>query len=590
MTRKEFFSHIYRAADSDDLTNVFTIPDRRTEQFPTDDIDSMLAYCDERRSEQNVFFCVQPMGRITTGRGTSKDAKRVVAMIADIDFGVDPNGKKKRFVDQSTAMDFVCTQTGLTPSAVVCSGNGLHGYWFLNEPIEIENTLARIEAQTFCKRWSQAVQSRAAALGAAVDSVFDLARVLRVPGTINLKSDEPKPVEIISDWLPKFYDAEHFESLFVDDVVAENREPIAATGERWDRDASVDYALVEQAFELDAKFEATWKMQRRDLKDGSFSGYELSLANHAVAHGWPDEIISNLIVAFRRKHGGDLNKVTRVDYLQRTIRAARSTHRVTEANEAVDRIVNDAPTDDNDAGDAGADLARRTIGSLLGIDVARFVQHGTERPQYYLILADGRDIPLGTVRDVRNQDKFQDAMFIHCHSQFINMPRPRWVNFCNLLLQIVEIEIDESDGRANKFADWIISYMAGKTIYSVDDVYIGIAHRSPFWYRDRDGGRNLHIPVVMFKEHVNAISIDRQSGAEFSAVMRTGGAMKRTRSARSNDGIVVSCSCWRLNQWPIEQAFEAAREAGDIVNRDVSLFGRVNDGAQAETDSIENDS
>lgn len=74
----------------------------------------------------------------------------------------------------------------LKPSAVVCSGMGLHCYWCLSEPLG-KADIPRIEKLN--KGIAQALDG---------DSVHDVARVLRVPGTLNHKYGDPLPVTLQS--------------------------------------------------------------------------------------------------------------------------------------------------------------------------------------------------------------------------------------------------------------------------------------------------------------------------------------------------------------------------------------------------------
>lgn len=82
---------------------------------------------------------------------------------------------------------------------------------------------------------------------------------------------------------------------------------------------------VEAAIKEDRRFANTWNKNRRDMHDQSASSYDMSIANNGVRFGWSDQEIANAIAAHRRMHGHDMGKVVRrSDYLQKTIRAARS--------------------------------------------------------------------------------------------------------------------------------------------------------------------------------------------------------------------------------------------------------------------------
>jgi len=54
-------------------------------------------------------------------------------------------------------------------------------------------------------------------------------------------------------------------------------------------------------------------------KDLSSSAYDMSLWNFAMHAGWMYQEALDLLLAFRRKHGLDIKKLTREDYIQRLI-------------------------------------------------------------------------------------------------------------------------------------------------------------------------------------------------------------------------------------------------------------------------------
>ena len=80
----------------------------------------------------------------------------------------------------------------LPPSVLVRTGHGHHGYWLFDRP-------RRIQADT-CHGFQRWVQSQAPY---HIDKTGDLARILRVPGTMNYKGD-PVPVEVVYDDGPRY--------------------------------------------------------------------------------------------------------------------------------------------------------------------------------------------------------------------------------------------------------------------------------------------------------------------------------------------------------------------------------------------------
>lgn len=142
----------------------------------------------------NVWFGVNPVTPTATGRGTASQVTRLAAVWADLD--VKPGGCP----DRATAEAIITALAELLetePSAVVNSGHGLQPYWPIEPtdggPLDTAEKQGRAEA--LLRRWGRLVKLVAENHGAHADSVFDLPRVLRVPGTFNRKA-EPLPVTI----------------------------------------------------------------------------------------------------------------------------------------------------------------------------------------------------------------------------------------------------------------------------------------------------------------------------------------------------------------------------------------------------------
>lgn len=139
----------------------------------------------------DVWFGVNPVrGPARTGkRGTSADITRLAALYADLDVkpGACPN------LDTAHAIiGEVSAVLGTHPVAVTDSGHGLHPYWLLDDN---DNAIELTEAEDLVTRFGRLVRAVASHHDCVVDSVFDLARVLRVPGTLNHKTpDHPVPV------------------------------------------------------------------------------------------------------------------------------------------------------------------------------------------------------------------------------------------------------------------------------------------------------------------------------------------------------------------------------------------------------------
>lgn len=113
----------------------------------------------------NIFFGVCP--RPAEGKGKSEDIEIVRVLWADLD-----DCKVKEAVER-------CEKSTLpTPSIVLNSGHGAHLYWLLKEPVAIQNQEDRIKMQATLKALQETISG---------DHTQDLARLLRLPGFLNVK-------------------------------------------------------------------------------------------------------------------------------------------------------------------------------------------------------------------------------------------------------------------------------------------------------------------------------------------------------------------------------------------------------------------
>jgi hypothetical protein len=108
--------------------------------------------------------------RKDSSSGKKVNLANLVCCHADVDYG--PNKDYKTREDALAAIEAFPLRT----SAVVDTGNGFHCYWFFLDPLPAPNNLAQVEAVN--KGIAQELNG---------DSVGDASRVLRIPGTYNVK-------------------------------------------------------------------------------------------------------------------------------------------------------------------------------------------------------------------------------------------------------------------------------------------------------------------------------------------------------------------------------------------------------------------
>ncbi len=111
------------------------------------------------------------------------------------DFDLDGPGHKKSglFRSEEEILELI-GKLPLQPTVLVHTGGGLQAWWCFKEPWELESDAERAHAERLSRGWANFLRSEARARGRELDAVWDLARVLRVPGTFNHKLAQKRPV------------------------------------------------------------------------------------------------------------------------------------------------------------------------------------------------------------------------------------------------------------------------------------------------------------------------------------------------------------------------------------------------------------
>ncbi len=361
----------------------------------------------------------------------------------------------------------------IPPSLTISTGNGLHCWWLFKEPYLFESDEDRKEVQRAVARFHTMLRLSAAKQGWLYDRLSDLARVLRIPGTLNHKDPKhPKPISVVSQNGRRYNlsDIDEFlEEAGIPDPEAQERtvrewaERFADTPLVIDLTARIPEATLHAWMEHDMRFRHTWQRQRHDLKDQSQSGYDLALACFGVDAGLSEQQIVDLIVHHRSIHGS--RPRTRLDYFQRTIAKA---HRRAGEPLAVPSVL-DRPTPGlsataltagcrrpqgaQDALEAGCatksatadpELAKlplcQQISEILGVSIVRLVKYTGKEPTYLMFLGDGAKIEFPSVAKLISQDAVRMAIAATV-GKLIRRIRPKeWEPLAQLMLDACIVE------------------------------------------------------------------------------------------------------------------------------------------------------
>ena len=204
MNVKEFMAELYKGVPPEKTTYLFTLPDRATYPYQIGQMDQMLEKAMALNRSKDVYFGLHLMDEppFPGGRASASDIRGISFIHGEYDIK-GPAHKEDNL--PKTQEELLAFLHGLEcpPSIIVHSGNGLHTYWLLQEYVVV-NDENRESIRRIVKGHELHTQKLGRAYGWKFDSVADLARVLRIPGTLNHKSDPPRRVEIIEANLARY--------------------------------------------------------------------------------------------------------------------------------------------------------------------------------------------------------------------------------------------------------------------------------------------------------------------------------------------------------------------------------------------------
>lgn len=467
---------------------------------------------------------------ITSGRGTADDVTCIVGLWADVDFGTEH--KKPGLPPTINDATAVISRIGLRPSGIIHSGHGLQPWWLLKEPMTIADGAASL-----AKRWGETVKAAATSIEFAVDGVWDLARVMRAPGTTNHKR-EPVKVRWAGQEPPLRYDVDDIDAAC---VVEEYQPELPTTvtpvaffevgGAR-----SISASEIDRLKANDEKFKATWEHTRKDL-DGSQSAYDLALAHVGVQAGWSDQRIADLIRENRLARNDNPAKGSRRDYLVRTLGKARASHEADRALNELTRGVR-APDRDNPDDPQRAKILD-AIGKAIGVPITRFVRFGGDEGTYFLHLGGGAVVDVGGIANVR--ERAGERMLARIQDVAGVVPNrfkaEAWGEIQRHLWSVREDDVNTEDTAIEKARHWVGTYIRRTTVYSTPED--AVRHRRPLLRKGR-----IHVLADELSKFVNEyIAAERLSKRELTGVLKQAGF--ELTSVNPKAAGLQSCTFWR---------------------------------------------
>lgn len=231
--------------------------------------------------DNNVWFEINPS--MVNGRATAQDITALAALYIDIDYKDSGAGT---IAQAKELIELLSDLIGVGPSAVVYSGHGIQPYWAIDPEEDFDAALA----QGVLNRWGAFARFIGGSIGVQLDSVFDIPRIFRVPGSRNMK-DVTNPVDVVAtfpkDWRP----------ITIDEI----NDVLIAHGITSEMNMPDSFELVSSS--------AEWKYAAHDCQftPSLFAGIRPTNNPPKSRHGW---LVQQLVLVNAAHRNGCLTKDT----------------------------------------------------------------------------------------------------------------------------------------------------------------------------------------------------------------------------------------------------------------------------------------
>ena len=201
-------------------------------------------------------------------------------------------------------------------------------------------------------------------------------------------------------------------------------------------EAEPTYLQMEILSNFNPKFRLTWEMKRSDLEDSSPIGYDMELANFGVAADLHDQVILDLIIAFRSRN--NLTKELRMDYYLRTLEKAKAEFARTQViAKQLDRMAGTESEDeeDNDNVQRRAEAMESLQVIFPGFVIRRITIFSNSTKTSFRMETNRGNIRLHSIEDLLQQPRFTRRVAQEIHRVLdLKFKKREWLAVAQLIL------------------------------------------------------------------------------------------------------------------------------------------------------------
>jgi hypothetical protein len=185
-----------------------------TRSFPAKNVSALVAYLDKASASEDVYLAISMQINPPAGgkRGGEATVSCLSGLFSDIDFA-DAKGAQTGYPKDETEALTILADLPLRPTWIIASGNGLQAHFDFDVPWRLATPADRKAAKELSTAFQRFILAHFRAHGRKIDSVGDIVRNFRPPGTLNHKSVPPKPVRLLSHDPSSRHSLKNVESL-----------------------------------------------------------------------------------------------------------------------------------------------------------------------------------------------------------------------------------------------------------------------------------------------------------------------------------------------------------------------------------------
>lgn len=482
MNHAEFLGQLWGPKPDGHYALIWTLQDKRSQWFRM--VEDAAAAVAAVRDRMDVYVGVGTRARdMGPGQRGGEDAvSGICGMWADVDFQSSAHPNKTLPRTMGDALRIFPHE--MPPTIVVQSGNGMHAWWLFKEPWMFDSPEERGEARKLSMIWHTLLKLQALKFGYHYDRLFDLSRILRIPGTWNFKGDTKIPVRVTRETAQRYNPSdfsEYLEDMRITEETAHKMQNYSLPT-RPNADGWRDWRGRIQVREIDYPGDWLWEMAEhkkvlRDVLNNAYRGgdntqsaRDMAVANTLIEAA-PLQTVADVLVWMRTRSGENLEKAKREDYLLRTLWVAsnygkRMFSELPTTPEMTAQVAADSPADPTPENedpmprdpDFRRGLTYDRLSQAWGVNVTAIEKQDGDNPVYIFHLPVGQMAV--TYETLNDWKRFEAEIAKRTDKKLRPYKAQEWQRIvADVLENLVKMEGTEDTFLVGKVKHWLHEYL-----------------------------------------------------------------------------------------------------------------------------------